>query len=227
MTSVEAAVVAARSATSPAVERAIGLLLGAPVVVASAAVDRLLTEGRLGEGLATPALLLASRRGVEPAAAVARIVDGAPLPEDWSDYELRSAHAEAAQDVQGVLRAPSAAGDVVAMGSDAPLEVVGAVLEGRGARVLTGVAAAVVEDGLALPRALVDHAFCAELAGAAGWAVARREAGPAAAELEAALVAASGGQGAPTDIGWAIAPRWLEGLDEVVQTTPSRLRPPF
>jgi hypothetical protein len=173
--------------TTPAVERGVGVLLGAPPDVAAAAVDAVRSAGRLGEGLALHVLVHAARKGMDAANAVAALAAGAALPGGWSDFELRAAAEEAAEDVAAALRSPRGSAHVDATGDEAPAVVAGALRAGGAGTVLLRPPAAVHADGRPLLAALVDERWVRRLAMAAGWAVERSPATGAAAVLQEAL----------------------------------------
>lgn len=196
----------AQGATSPAVERAVGRLLGASAVTAEAAVAALRDAERLGDGLAVCALVLAARRGIDAAAAVAELAAGRPLPGGWSDFELRVAREEGEEELGAALRTATHGPDaVIAVGRDAPSDVVQAIRTGRpGGPVVLGAAAAHRQDGLALLRAVVDHGWLRRLAAAAGRPTGAR----AGAEALQALI-----EGGPE--GASLPPGADHGADEV------------
>lgn len=203
----------AASATSPAVERGVGVLLGASRDAAAVAVERLQEAGRLPDGLALVALLHAARRGTDAAGAVAELAAGKPLPEAWSDYELRAAAEEAEEDLRVGLRPPGPGAERIEVaGTEAPLHAAIAVGEGRGSVLVGGAPAGHLLDGLSLRRAVVDHGWVGRLAAAAGWPVVGRDA-PGEEALRAVL---EGPAGAP-------APAAADGVDEVVLRSPAHL----
>lgn len=81
--------------TTSAMERAVARLLGAPEDVAAAAVAAIEETGALAHGVLLLAVMGAARWGTDLPGALARLAEGATVPADWSDYELRVAVAEA------------------------------------------------------------------------------------------------------------------------------------
>jgi hypothetical protein len=177
---------AAGTRTSPAIETAVGILLGAAPDTSRAAVGVLLTADRLGTGLALPALLLAARRGTDASGAIAALADGAPVPDSWSDYERRTAEEEADEDLRLSPPAPGAP-LVVCRGPEAPVAAAAAVAGGGGGGLSTDAAVGHLAEGLALRRAFVDAAWIAALASAAGWPLPDHAVGAVAEELRTVL----------------------------------------
>jgi hypothetical protein len=211
-TTVRALLLGVRGATSPGVERGIGVLLGADPHTVGAAVTALLTAGRLGDGLATPALVHAARRGTDVVGAIALIADGAPLPDGWSGYELRSARAEAADDLRSALPTSAGTSVLIPTGPDAPTVLASAVRRAEVGAVHLGATAAHALDALTLRRALVDAAWAVRLAELAGVEVRPRPGAPA--DLAAVL---DGPGDAP------LPPGADAGLDEVHPRTAAHL----
>lgn len=81
--------------TTAAVERAVARLLGAPEDVAAAAVAAIEEADALAHGVLLLAVMGAARWGTDLPGALARLAEGATVPANWSDYELRVAAAEA------------------------------------------------------------------------------------------------------------------------------------
>lgn len=153
--------------TSPAVERAVALLLGADEAVAHAAVDALVVEGRLGEGIALHALLLAAREGTDAAGALGQVASGAALPTQWSAYEHRTATEEAGDEIAVPAVTAGEGPVVVAGGADAPTTVLLALRDGAGTVCLDR-QAAVSRAGLAPEQARCDLTFTMRLSARAG-----------------------------------------------------------
>lgn len=119
------------SHTSAGVQVGVAVLLGAPRDVAEAAVAAVTDAGILDVGIALPALVLAARRGCDAAGALAQIAAGRAAPADWSDFELRSAVEEAADEATAARRRfRRGAGHVDAIGPEACRIAAEAVLGG-------------------------------------------------------------------------------------------------
>jgi hypothetical protein len=118
--------------TTPAMERAVARLLGAPAAVASSAVAALEREQALGHGVLLLAVMGAARWGTDAPGALARLAGGAAIPAAWSDYEVRVAVAEAADERDDALRRVRVDPDRAAEAADLD-EAVGALLAGAGA----------------------------------------------------------------------------------------------
>jgi predicted amidohydrolase YtcJ len=175
--------------TTAAVERAVAVLLGASEEDAAGAVAVLEGAGRLGDGIALVALVLAARRGTDAAGAVAELAEGRPLPDGWSDYEVRAAVEEVREDVAAALgggRTGEGIADVA--GPDAATAAVIAVVrDGAGALRLAGGAGPSDGAGEGEAAAVIAHRWIDALLAAAG---------------RPALDAAAGASGsAPSDTG--------------------------
>jgi hypothetical protein len=150
------------AATTPAVERAVARLLGAPRDIAEAAVAVVEGQERLADGVLLLAVTGAARWGTDAIGALRRLAEGADAPGGWSDYEVRVAAEEAGDEIRLALSGLGA-GDGVAdvAGADAPLLAVEALQAGFRPRPSTSTGGAGVE-------ARVAHAWIARLCGAIG-----------------------------------------------------------
>jgi hypothetical protein len=138
--------------TTRAAERAVARLLGAPEDVAAAAVAAIEQSDALAHGVLLLAVMGAARWGTDAPGALARLADGATVPANWSDYELRVAAAEADDeraDALGRLRI------------DATLAAEAADLDEAVAQLLAGRGSLRVTVPLAVPEQAFLEALCA------------------------------------------------------------------
>ena len=146
--------------TSPALERGVALLFGVEVPTARLAVDALVAHGRLADGIALQAELLAARKGTDASGAIVLLATGELPATEWSAYEERFAAEEVADDIR-LPPIPTTADTVRVGGADAPSATITALR--RGARTI-----AVDRDldptaGLAPERARCDLDFVTRL----------------------------------------------------------------
>lgn len=163
--------------TSAAVERGAAVLLGADEDTARDAVAALEAAGRLDEGVAVHALVLAARKGTDAAGGLAMLAAGGEPAGQWSAFELRIAAEEAADDL-AALRRPSGGSATVGQ-PDLPMGA---------ARVLRSGARELVIPERTADAAPADHLaerWVEALAAAAGRDLRRSSAPPTAAAAPA------------------------------------------
>lgn len=147
----------AASATSPAVQRAVARLLGAPPQIADAAVANVAEAGLLGHGIALVVLVAAARRGTDAGGALAGLAEGGDPPRGWSVFEARAAAEEAQEEAHAVLGAVRRdPGTLDLTGLDAPVTAAERLLAGTVPESVVGALAA-HRAGVALERAVVDQ----------------------------------------------------------------------
>lgn len=120
--------------TTRAVERAVAVLLGADERTAADAVAALEDAGRIHEGSAVHALVLAARRGTDAATALGELAAGRDPASAWSEFELRIAAEEAADDLATAGRG---VGDLIELaGPELPVQAARALQHGARGLVL-------------------------------------------------------------------------------------------
>jgi hypothetical protein len=186
--------------TSAAVERGVAILLGADPATARGAVAALQEAGALPDGVALHALLVASRTGTDLQGAIAAIAAEGRTGSGWSDYELRAAREEAAEEVAAALGAPIGVVEVRLDGADAPEGAAAAVRAGR-AGVLRLAPSSAQTRGLGALQALVEHGWAARLGTRWGCRVVPVGSGDGAvlAELATAAATVTGAAAGPLD----------------------------
>jgi hypothetical protein len=149
--------------TTDAVERGVGVLLGADARSAAAAVAALRAADVLADGLAVHGLVIASRTGTDLPGAIAAIAAGDRLGGAWSDYERRAAWEEAEEELAAALRQPHGDRELRLDGVDAPQQAAAAVRSGTAAALVLSPSLAAAQHGLDELQAVVEHRWAARL----------------------------------------------------------------